>query len=374
MIVKQSGRFGFEIPGRPTQRLAVVSSAAYAPSPAKSIIESLEREGRTVSLETHPTIETLINTFFAFYAFADKRPDGTLKLVETDIILDEDAIEWLRMMHDHYRQPFPDLHARTVNAPAITRTETSGRPVSMLSGGKDSTYLALSKGTLPLHIAKINKSTASREIATIARLDGRLPESPRIVPLINSLRAGEAADRYELRDILLYTLALPLAFRESSPTIYAGSYEEGRWYSATGKALSTYNDLLRTKGIGTTVEQITTMREETLIERLVKEYPGMLELTSPCIYSDERFRQWRNWFTKRFPSFPLGEGSCGVCGKDVQLNMSRLLHDPKVLELSLDERRDVAAYCVSRAHSGRTDDFIEQETVKSLKEAYHLRD
>ncbi|MFH1248897.1 MAG: hypothetical protein V1660_01990 [archaeon] len=351
------------------QKIGVMDNIGlFNDSNAKELLLKLEENGQVIKYkEIHPTIERLIETFLVFYTFADKRPDGNLEEVITDVCLDKDALNWLEGMFKHYQKPFPKIRAKIENPERIKDYKKTKNSLVTLSGGKDSSYIALESEAVPIHIAKINRFAQTRELNAVLRLTPNLPKKPFVLPLYNSLILGHGSKRCEIRDALIYTLMLPFAHKTGATKIYSGAYEEEDWYSDTPKGLSSLNELFSKKGIEVSVIPIKKMSERELIRNFIRDYPEIFELTSPCISSDDRHTQNRNWFKSKFPFFPLFDGICGVCPKDVQLNMARLLYDPKVVCLPYQSKKDVAEYYLNRIRSSKeVDRFVEDGLIKRI--------
>ncbi|MFH0831444.1 MAG: hypothetical protein V1886_01080 [archaeon] len=354
------------------QKIGIMNNLElYNDSKAKELILELDRDRQILHYkDIHPTIEKLIHTFFVFYTFADKRPDGTLEEVVTDVALDKDAVQWLQGMFKHYDKPFPKIKGKIAESARIKDYNPSGKSIVTLSGGKDSTYVALETNAIPVHIAKINKAAQTRELKSVLRLTSILPEKPLVIPLYNSVTLGHGSKRCEVRDALIYTLLLPLAYETGADKIYSGAYEEADWYSDTPKGVESLNELFSEKGIGLSVHPIKKLTETELIRRFIKDYPEIFEMTSPCISSDDLYTQNRSWFKSKFPFFPLFDGICGVCPKDVQLNMARLLYDPKITGLPFKSKKQVADYYLHKIHSKEVDRFVEDSLIGKIKDYF----
>lgn len=358
------------------ERLKIAQLQEYSKSRSRDILENLSEDGCLISFDNvDPTIQRLMETFFLFYAVADRRPDGSLKKVTTDIPIEEEALPWLEELFRRYKKPFPKLNAPIVNMPKVSRYKTTSQPLSTFSGGKDSTFVVLENDATPVHVAKINKSTQTRELDAVMRLRDSFSRQVNIVPLLNSVTGGHGSLKYEVRDGLIYALLLHTAHQKGADTILSGSYGESEWYCASPEAIALFNDILEKKGIQTKVQQLEGWDEEELIRLFIKKYPDIFEMTAPCVTSDDRYARNRKWFMQKFPDFPLFEGVCGMCGKDIQLNLARLLHDPKVLALERETRRAVAQYYLQKIHGHRnTDilDFIEPALVDKICAEYEL--
>lgn len=354
------------------QRIGVMDNLElYKDSKAKELLLEFERHGQVIRYRgMHPAIERLIDTFLVFYAFADKRPDGTLEEVVTDVTLDSDAVIWLKGMFEHYGRPFPKIRGKIEESARINDYRQSEKAIVTLSGGKDSTYVALETNAVPIHIAKINKVAQTRELKSVLCLTPILPEKPLVIPLYNSLTWGHGSKRCEIRDALIYTLLLPFAYETGASKIYSGAYEEEDWYSDTPKGVESLNELFSKKGLKLSVQPVKNLSETELIGRFIRDYPEIFELTSPCISSDDQYTQNRNWFKSKFSFFPLFEGICGVCPKDVQLNMVRLLYDPKVVGLPYSQKKKVADYYLRRISSKEVDRFVEDGLIGKIKNLF----
>lgn len=354
------------------QKIGVVDNIElFNDSKAKELLLELDRHGQVFYYgKLHPTIEKLIDTFLVFYTFADKRPDGVLKEVVTDVPLDRDAVHWLQGMFKHYDKPFPKIKAKIESSEKIKDYKQSGKSIVTLSGGKDSTYVALETNAVPVHIAKINRAAQTRELKAVLRLTPILPEKPLVIPLYNSVTLGHGSKRCEIRDALIYTLLLPFSHKIGASRIYSGAYEEADWYSDTPKGVESLNELFSEKGIGLSIHPIKRLTETELIRSFIKNYPEIFEMTSPCISSDDLYTQNRKWFKSKFPFFPLFEGICGVCPKDVQLNMARLIYDPKIVSLPYQSKKQVADYYLHKLNSEEVDRFVEDSLIGKIKDYF----
>lgn len=371
--IRKSGRLEVLIRNNnQRQRLGIASNiSSFSSSESKNLLTQLDNKDQVAWLNNlNPTIEGLINTFLVFYTFADRRPDGSLKEVSTDVVIDKDAMDFLDAMFKHYSQKLPKIKAEFKKFPKVESYGGNGNALITFSGGKDSTYMALETKAMPVHIAKINKATQTRELRAIISLSKHLPKNPLVVPLFNSMTLGHGSSRYELRDALIYALMLPVAYKHGAKKIYTGAYEESIWYSSTPKAINELNGLFAAKGLNLKVKQIGHLTEEGLIKAFIKKYPEIFKLTVPCVATDIRHDQYRNWFKAHFPKFPLHDGTCGMCGKDIQLNMARLLHDPEVLAMPYKVRKEVADYCIKRCDNEGVQDFIEKPLLKKIKKEY----
>jgi hypothetical protein len=230
----------------------------------------------------------------------------------------------------------------------------------------------LSSGALPVHVTRLNKSTSFREIRALEKFLPHLPKQPVIIPAYNTLKLGPGNRTFQMRDGLIYAWMIPVAIEQQADTILSGAYEEEAWYSASKKGISSLNELLDAKGINVEIKNIAKISEEEVIRRMITQFPQQFYMTAPCILDDGQFSIKRKWFTEKFNGYPLMEGSCGVCGKDVELNMARLIHDPLVAKLDLALQRDVASYYMHRSKQPEISDFLETELVEKVRRKYNL--
>ncbi len=343
----------------------------YTPSESKTIMERLDVQGLVFKYrQTDPTTQNLIENFMLFYAIADKKPDGSLKTVTTNIPIDKEAFEWLKDAFRYFDVKMPEFHAQFIKTPKIRTTGTD--TISCFSTGKDSTYMTLATDSIPVHVTRINRSTSTREIRAVEQFLPFLPRTPVIIPAYSSLKLGPGYQAYHLRDALMYMLMVPVAQDRKANKIYSGAYSQSTKYSTTAEGVMRLNELLEKKGIRITVEHITRLSEEEVIRRMIVQYPKAFAMTHPCVLDDMMFSIRRKWFTKKFPEYPLMPGSCGMCGKDIELNMARLMHDPQVARISQDAQKQLATYYVQRSQDKSIADFIEQELVEKVRQKYHL--
>ncbi len=148
------------------------------------------------------------------------------------------------------------------------------------------------------------------------------------------------------------------------------SYEEESWYAETVQSNNALEKLFKQKGMGLKISPINKMSEEELIRQFIIKYPQIFKLTSPCVLSSDMYTIKKNWFMKKFPEFPLFEGTCGVCGKCIQLNMARLLYDPEVVKLPESVKRKVAQYYIVRSRQDPASSFVEKELLAKLEERW----
>jgi hypothetical protein len=343
----------------------------YFPSKSLQVIQRLYNRGLVFNYANmSPTVQTLIENFMLFYAVADVIPDGTTKEVTTDIKIDRFAFQYLQGLYNYFDQRMPRFNANFIDAPKIKNSGSN--KLSCFSTGKDSTYITLSSKTLPVHVAKLNKATSTREIQALERFLLYLPKQPVIIPAYNSLKFGSGHKTYQMRDGLIYAWMIPIAIENQANTILSGAYFEDAWYSASREGVASLNELFHKKGIGVEVKPIDKISEEEVIRRMINEFPQQFYMTHPCVLDDLMFSIKRKWFIKKFKDYPLMEGSCGVCGKDVELNMARLIHDPLIAKLDYNLQKDVAEYYMQRSKQPNISDFIEPELVEKVRLKYNL--
>ena len=115
------------------ERLKIAELQEYSQSRSRDILQGLSDDGCLVSFENvDPTIQCLMETFFLFYAVADRRPDGSLKKVTTDIPIEEEALPWLEELFRRYQKPFPKLNAPIVNMPKVSAYKTTQESLYIL--------------------------------------------------------------------------------------------------------------------------------------------------------------------------------------------------------------------------------------------------
>jgi hypothetical protein len=164
----------------------------------------------------------------------------------------------------------------------------------------------------------------------------------------------------------------PVAQQYHANIIYSGAYGEKTWYSTSKEGVNSLNELLEMKGMKIEIKPIAELSEEEVIRRMIKQYPTQFYMTHPCVLDDMMFTIKRNWFKEKFKGFPLMEGSCGVCGKDIELNMARLMHDPLVAQIDYTLQRTVAEYYVKRSKQENSSDFIEPELVAKVQKKFNI--
>jgi len=357
---------------KPSQSIGLTPDLSrYCESKSKEIMRSFNSRGMIFKYDNlDETTRNLIENFMFFYAIGDVKPDGKLKTVTTNVKIDLDAFEWFRGLYKSFGVKMPEFHARFVRTP---KTKTEGdNTISCFSTGKDSTYVTLSTNSQPVHVTRLNRATSTREIRALKKFLPILKKEPIIIPAYSSLKLGRGNNAYQMRDGLIYAWMIPIAKHCRANKIYSGAYGENTWYSTSKEGVANLNELLHEKGINITIEQIDKLSEEEIIRRMIVQYPREFYMTHPCVLDDLLFTIKRNWFMKKFPEYPLMEGSCGTCGKDIQLNMARLIHDPKISETSKNCQRAIAEYYVKRAMQENISDFIEPELVEKVRRKYNI--
>jgi hypothetical protein len=373
LIIEKEAKMRISVRGKTRQRIGVMNIDEFDNSQAKEILKKLKQNNQVTditSTASHPTIERLIESFLVVYAFADKTPDGTLTKVISDVKLEQSVINWTKKMFEYHKQPMPIIDADIVESSKIKNSSNTYSSISSFSGGKDSTYIALEKNSLPVHIAKINQTTQTRELGAVLRLSEYFNKKPLVIPIINNLKLGPGPGRYHVRDALIHTLMLSVAYNFGARTIYTGAYLEDKWYSSTKEGVNSLNKIFDDAGLGVGVKLINDIGEEELIKRFIEKYPEVFEKTSTCIVSEKNYVQNRKWFKDKFPEYPLFEGTCGLCPKDTELNMVRLLHDPKVLKMPLNRRTELAKIYLRKYKNPNMKNFVEPELVERLKKEY----
>ncbi len=170
----------------PRQRLGMVNDLSeYSKgSESSKYFSEFEKNNQIAWCKNlNPTIKGLIDNFLLFYAFADAKPNGTIKEIFTDIPVDEDALVWLKGLYDYFGQPMPGITGPKTKFAPVPGYKASGIKLSTLSGGKDSAFITLENNTIPVHIANINKATQTRELKSVSILSEKLPNKPLVVPL-----------------------------------------------------------------------------------------------------------------------------------------------------------------------------------------------
>lgn len=317
------------------------------------------------------TARRIVDSFLAFYLLGDNIPPPEINKVRINFPLDSSCLEWFRGLYNYWKRPFPELESEVQDFDPLTPSlNKKDKRLLAFSGGKDSTYLAIKNDVLPVHILGLNSKFKARELNAVNNLSRYINNTSILIPIENkNVLFGDIG--YQVRDGLIYTLIASAGLKLNASEILSGSYIEGPWYGESKEGIDKLNKILLKKGFESQVSVIKNLDEEDVIRNIIEINPEILNFTSSCVVSEPDFSEFRRRYNKDFSDPPLLSDSCGLCGKCAEINMARMLFDPKLSLTYTDSRIKLVRYYLERFSKSRPfRDLIETNLLNKVAQKY----